>query len=155
MHRTGQSVEVMFYEEQERAVAGEITLAEVATAYFAYRHGDQHEDDPNFWAIDLWFPVNDEWWQDEERVRAGLLALVDAAPDDDDLLYVGAGPLEDFIEHDDSRVRWIEAQASMSARFRRALSNVWIWGSVPDEVAERVERAAGVPLAKPESEGPN
>jgi hypothetical protein len=139
----------MFYEEQDRAVAGEISLAEIAAAFFASLHTKERDDDPNFWAIDLWFPVNDEWWQDEERVRSGLLALIDAASGDDDLAYVGAGPLEDFIENDESRLRWIEGQARTSARFRRALSNVWVWGMQRNEVAERVERAAGVPLARP------
>jgi hypothetical protein len=63
--------------------------------------------------------------------------------------YVGAGPLEIFVSNDESRIRWIEEQAARSPRFRRALGNVWTWGTESNEVAARMEAAAGVRLARP------
>ena len=104
-------------------------------------------DDGDWWAVEFWL-AGSEVWANEVVVREGLLALIDAATDDL-LSYVGAGPLETFISADESRVRWIENQAARSVRFRKALANVWTWGTEPDDVAARLERAAGVPLARP------
>jgi hypothetical protein len=86
----------------------------------------------------------------EEVARAGLLALVNTVGDE--LLgYVGAGPLENFIDASEERIQWIEKTAALSPRFRVALANVWVWGSEEDWVAERLERAAGVPLTRPDN----
>jgi hypothetical protein len=84
-------------------------------------------------------------------VRAGLVALIEAADDDEILRSVAAGPLEDFIADDPSRLHWIERMASSSSRFRQALGMVWIW-DLPDRVFARVERAAGVALHDNEPE---
>jgi hypothetical protein len=87
-------------------------------------------------------------WGDEDSVRRGLLALIERAPTGV-LSHVGAGPLEDFTGPNESRLKWVENQADGSPRFRQALANVWTWGTDPDEVAARLERAARVRLARP------
>jgi hypothetical protein len=138
---------------------------------------DWFSTDLHWWALEFWWAVSDRGWvgdhvvrhlldwltphastdretsraqqaANEEVARELLVKLVDHAPSDDVLGNVGAGPLEDFIDGDDDRVRWIEEQAASSPKFRTALAKVWIW-SEPAWVFERVERAAGVPLAWP------
>ncbi len=88
------------------------------------------------------------WWSDEKRVRDGLLGLIEAA-DDDGLSVVAADPLEVFVCNDASRLHWIELQARRSERFRQALAEVWVW-ELPSDAFSRLERAAGVPLARPD-----
>jgi hypothetical protein len=88
----------------------------------------------------------------DTRVAAGdgdsfhlLVALAEAAPDDQGLAYLGAGPLEELI-----RDRWrdavvvdrVEGWARRSDRFRLALACVWYSDSVPDEVQQRLTNAA-------------
>jgi hypothetical protein len=127
------------------------TDLEIVEAYYRYRgriHIDGVDDeDPDWWALDA---VNLIWeWGDEARVRGVLDLLVEYAPNDAALEVVGAGPIEDFVKDwSESRLAWIEDRAAMSSRFRRALGIVWIW-SLPDDIFERVERAAGTPLARP------
>ncbi len=133
-----------------RELLEKVSLADVAEAWVAY-HSPTHikgaDDDPYWWAVEFWLAGTGAW-EDEDVVRAGLLALVDAAPNE--LLgHVGAGPLEVFVSNDESRIRWIEEQAARSPRFRRALANVWTWGTESNEVAARLERAAGVRLERP------
>jgi hypothetical protein len=79
----------------------------------------------------------------ESFVRESLLKLVEHAPDDDVLVDIGAGPLQEFVVADEARVSWIEEQAQASPRFRAALAHVRIWGREPQWVCERVERAVG------------
>jgi len=120
----------------------------VAEAWCRYHFRSANNlDDPDWWAVEYWLAGSDVW-SDEDLVRRGLLALIDAASDDL-LSRVGAGPLETFVSRDESRVRWIEEQAAGSPRFRTALANVWTWGTEPDDVAARLERAAGVRLKRP------
>jgi hypothetical protein len=129
-----------------------VTLEDIADAWCRYTsrpHIDGVDgDDPDEWASLL---VTDIEELDELRARCLLDRLVDRAPNDD-LEVVGAGPLEDFVKgHNEDRLLWIEARAASSARFRQALACVWIWSLEP-QVFARVERAAGVPLAR-QSEG--
>ena len=126
------------------------TPIDVAAAWSRYHVRSQTgaavgDQDPDWWAVDFW---TNGGWSDENLLRQGLLALVDTVPDDL-LSYVGAGPLEGFVRADESRIEWIEVQAGRSERFRRALANVWTWGNEPDDVAARLERAAGIRLPRP------
>lgn len=93
--------------------------------------------------------MDEGWWADEKRVRAGILELVTAAASDADLDVLGAAVMEVFVADDDDRLGWLEEQARASERFRRSLANVWVWGCEADSVAQRVELAAGVPLVRP------
>jgi len=110
---------------------------------------DWFSTDPHWWAVEFWYFVSGTRTPRHEEVARDLLVrLVDHAPSDAVLQHIGAGPFEEFIGADEDRVRWIEEQAAVSAKFRTALANVWIW-SEPDWVFERIEHAAGVPLARP------
>ena len=59
-------------------------------------------------------------------------ALVDAAPDDVALQFVGAGPLEDLIVDKRSTPQLLDAVAELaatSARWRQALAHAWVGSS--------------------------
>ncbi len=131
-----------------------VTPEEMALAWCRYatrvvnkelpeRH--EWEDDEDGWAAELYH--EDEFWANEEFVRAFLVTIADTAPDEV-LGWVGAGPLEDFITEDADRLAWVESQAARSERFRQALANVWI-AELSPETFHRTERAAGVPLHRP------
>jgi hypothetical protein len=107
-------------------------------------HLDWEADDDG-WAAELYH--EDEFWANEDFVRAFLVTIATAAPDDV-LGWVGAGPLEDFIREEEDRILWVEEQAERSDRFRTALANVWISDLSPPTFL-RIERAAGVPLDRP------
>jgi hypothetical protein len=127
-----------------------VTLQEVAETWIRYHHGDSRgEFDPDWWAVYLW--LSSEWWDDEARVRDGLLRLIDAAETDEDFANIGAGPLEVFVSDDESRMHWIERQAPGSPGLREAVAHVWAW-NLPDKMFRRLERAAGTKLADPDAE---
>jgi hypothetical protein len=133
------------YEGQVDELLGLVTPDEIAKAWVRYHVVDKAERENDWWAIELWMTTG--WWAHEDLVRAGLLKLIDEAPDAF-LGHVGAGPLENFVVDDEPRLLWVEEQAAASERFRRTLATVWIW-NLPDAVFERMERAAGVPLPRP------
>jgi hypothetical protein len=62
---------------------------------------------------------------------------------------LGAAIMEMFVADQDDRLRRLEQQAAISGEFRRSLANVRVWGDVRDEVAARVEAAAGARLPRP------
>ena len=128
-----------------------VTMEEMAQAWVGYSRrehpgGEEAGDDPQWWAVDLWW--NAEWLSDGDRARSGLLALVDAADTDDELGAVGAGPLENFVSDDPEDLLWLEQHCSGSAKLRTALSGVWCSNFVSAETLLRLDRAAGVPLAR-------
>jgi hypothetical protein len=123
-----------------------VTPQQIAETWVRYNRSPPRPDEPDgsdWWAIYLW--QSWQWWEDEARVRDGLLHLVDAAETDDDLAFIRAGPLEVFISDDDSRVERIERHAAGSTRFRQALAHVWVW-ELPDKMFWRVQRASGSKL---------
>ena len=107
---------------------------------------DVADDDPYWWALELWW--RPEWLRDVDRVRAGLLALVDAAETDDELGLIGAAPLESFVSDNADDLNWLEQQCSISPKLRRALAGVWCSDFVSAETLALLDRAAGVPLAR-------
>jgi len=67
-----------------------------------------------------------------------ILRLVELAPDEV-LGQIAAGPLEDLLAcHPYQVVDRVEAQARTDRRFRRCLSGVWGWYSIPEDVQERI-----------------
>jgi hypothetical protein len=129
-----------------------VSLTDVACAWMRYHHkiesgDDPGVDDPDWWAVEMW--QQDASWTDEQRLRDGVLALVAAAETDQDFGRIGAGVLEYVVTNDEDRLRWIEAQARQSEPFRRCMANMYVWGNHRDEVAARVEAAAGVRLPRP------
>jgi hypothetical protein len=129
-----------------------VSLTEVAQAWMRYWHKVQEGqnpgvDDPDWWAIEMW--QEDASWADEQRLRDGVLALVAAAETEQDFALIGAGVVEYIVTDDEDRLHWIEDQARGSERFRRSLANIYVWGTERDEVAARIEAAAGVRLPRP------
>jgi hypothetical protein len=109
-------------------------LEEVAEAWFAY------ED--TFWA---WREVNDLVSRDIEDAWRLIGCLVDQAANDHALAAIGAGPLEDLINHYQGRVvERLEQRAARDLRFRQSLAGVWLsLREVPSDVAERLYWASG------------
>lgn len=76
-----------------------------------------------------------------------LVALADAAPSDEAVAFLGAGPLEDLI-----RERWADevildrlvGWAGRNGRFAQALRGVWFGTDVPESVATRLTMASRV-----------
>ena len=68
-----------------------------------------------------------------------LLEIVAAAPNDQ-LGYIGAGPLENLLsEHSAAFGERIEAQARRDPRFREALAAVWLsGGEITADLQERL-----------------
>jgi hypothetical protein len=87
-----------------------------------------------------------------DRIEAGdddsfrlLVALAEAAPTDDDVGAVGAGPIEDLIEErwsDEVVVDRLVGWAHRSNRFASALGAVWYSDAVPASVVERLRAVA-------------
>jgi hypothetical protein len=70
-----------------------------------------------------------------------LQALVDLAESDDELSFLGAGPLEDLLSHEGHGhqfVNEIERRARQQPRFRTALGGVWLGRDVDAGVRERL-----------------
>ena len=130
-----------------------ITLEEMARSWINVQHrGDStaevRDDDPDWWALELWWSA--EWWTDRntDRVRAGLLALVEAAETDHDLGMIGAAPLESFVSDHADNLDWLESECAKSPKLRRALAGVWCSDIVSQATLDRLDAAAGVPLAR-------
>lgn len=90
--------------------------------------GVSHDDD-DWWAVEFWL-AGGLGFRREDVARAGLIALVDASPDDL-LEYVGAGPIESYIDADERIVAWVEGAAKQHRRFRQALSYVYLSQELP------------------------
>jgi hypothetical protein len=67
------------------------------------------------------------------------------SPQDEDILaYVAAGPLEDLlVRHPYAFIDRIESLARNDAHFRRAMSGVWGWNSIPSEIRTRLDTLLG------------
>lgn len=73
-----------------------------------------------------------------------IVALVEAAPTEQALSFVGAGVLEDLIrEFGDRLVEQIVSQATADQRMRDALRSVWGWEDVSESVRTRVQALLG------------
>jgi hypothetical protein len=116
----------------------EASLNDVVNAWLRYQSGPQLADDPDWWAVEYLYEMDDE----TER-RHVIAELVERASTDEQLANVAAGPLEALVADDPSRLHWIERQASGSDRFRRALRMVWLGGTWSPEGYERLRQAAG------------
>ena len=136
------------FECQFEELIREVTEDEVAQAWTRYqqRYPDVADDDPDWWAVDLW--MSEESWADERRIRDGILRLVDLANSDAELEFIGITAMEGwFFGEDPSRLEWVETHAAQSDRFRCTLGNLYL-NRETDDVRERVERAAAGPLPR-------
>jgi hypothetical protein len=74
------------------------------------------------------------------RVILRLIELADASS----LPSIGAGPLEDLLrEHGSVVIADAERLAAVDSRFRYALSCVWGWASMSEDLLARISRAVG------------
>ena len=102
------------------------------------REEDAEADRHGRWA---WEAVYDLVHKEPEKAWSMFLRLVELAPDDRTLANVAAGPLEDLLGlHSYAFIDRVEHQARADARFRRCLSGVWGWSSIPDDVQVRMRR---------------
>lgn len=70
-----------------------------------------------------------------------LVSLADAAPDDDAVAYLGAGPVEDLIRlHGQELVEEIDEAARRNERFRLALRSVWYDTATDPSLVTRLRR---------------
>lgn len=151
-HTVGHDLVGLVNEGRLDDLLAQVSLSEIADAWRCYHERSNagkylDTDDPDWWAVEFWLS-NGLAFRHEDVAREGILALVDAVGDDL-LPYVGAGPLENFIDSVESRIRWIEEVAERSPRFRTALACIYTWGVEEEWASERLERAARVPLARP------
>lgn len=81
---------------------------------------------------------------DPETAWAIIQELVHRATHDEVLAYIAAGPLENLLcNHARSFIDRVEALAAQDAHFRRALSGVWGWSSMPDDIVARLDALFG------------
>jgi hypothetical protein len=79
-----------------------------------------------------------------ERAWPIICEIIRGVSDDDILAYVAAGPLEDLlVRHPHAFIDRVEALAMRDPHFRRALSGVWGWNSIPSEVRQRLDQILG------------
>jgi hypothetical protein len=134
-----------------------VILEEAAQTWCSYQlreHTTDEEFDPDWWAVQLMLDL-----EQEDRRRQLLARIVELAPNDHVLGVAGAGPLEDFLDIDrfesenlgvlEERLQWIEQQAAVSEKFRKALGDVWVHGNVSPETHARLERASGGEYRRP------
>jgi hypothetical protein len=75
-----------------------------------------------------------------------LVALADAAPDPDEMGYLGAGPIEDLLhEHRSTDVDLLDELARKDARIRRALRTAILPDMLSSEQKARLTRYKSQP----------
>jgi Family of unknown function (DUF6869) len=81
---------------------------------------------------------------DPETAWSIIQELVRRATRDEVLAYIAAGPLENLLcNHPRAFIDRVEDLAAQDAHFRRALSGVWGWESMPDDVLARLDALFG------------
>lgn len=79
--------------------------------------------DEDFWS---WEYVDNLWRTGDQAALDHLVDLAESASDDDELCYLGAGPVEDFVRvFGVARIDDIEAAARRSPPFLRALQGMY------------------------------
>ena len=102
------------------------------------------DDDPDWWAINF-FLSRAFSWHDGDLQRRGLLALVRATVNERVLGCIGA-QLEDFVSDNEDDLLWLDNHENESLRI--ALRHVWADTYVTHATMERLDAAAGQPLAR-------
>lgn len=111
---------------------------ELVSAYFEHWRTN---DDALAWAYDR---VSNEIRKKPIEGWELVLALIAAAPNDEALDYVAAGPLEDWLcRHGGPRVAQVSDQAHRDLRFRRALGATWGRNRMSKELAAAIDKLVG------------
>jgi hypothetical protein len=88
--------------------------------------------------------LDDAVRDDPERAWPIICEVIRRISADDILAYVAAGPLEDLlVHHPHVFIDRVESLAKEDAHFRRAVSGVWGWDSIPDHVRQRLDAVLG------------
>jgi hypothetical protein len=85
--------------------------------------------------------VNDLLEQGDPAVLTVIDALINEAASDEELDYVGASALEDLLCHYGHAAAFVDAverRARQQARFKLALSGVWLSREVSEDVRQRL-----------------
>ena len=103
-----------------------------------FREQDAESDRHGFGACEA---VDDMVRREPESAWLLILRLVELSPDDGVLASVAAGPLEDLLGlHPYVFIDRVEQLARSRRQFRRCLSGVWGWSSIPEDVQVRMRR---------------
>jgi hypothetical protein len=103
-----------------------------------FRDEDAEADRHGFWA---WEAVSTLVRERPEEAWLMILSLVELSPDERTLASVAAGPLEDLLGFRPYEfIDRVEYQSRTDAKFRRCLSGVWGWSSIPEDVQVRMRR---------------
>jgi hypothetical protein len=82
--------------------------------------------------------------EEPERAWSFILLLIEHAPNEQALGWVGAGPLEDLLaSHGAGLIARVEDLASRDRRFRSCLSHVWGQNRIEPDTYRRMRRADG------------
>ena len=88
--------------------------------------------------------VDDLTRQNPDAAWAIVQELVRRATRDEVLAYIAAGPLENLLcNHPHAFIDRVEVLAARDAHFRRALSGVWGWERMTDDVLARLDALFG------------
>ena len=103
-----------------------------------FREDDAESDRHGFWACEA---VDDMVRKEPENAWSMILRLIKLSPDDYVLANVAAGPLEELLGLEAyAFIDRVEQLARQDAKFRRCLSGVWGWSSIPEDVQVRMRR---------------
>ena len=98
-------------------------------------------DDEHFKAFE---EIDNRIWNDPERAWPVIREILRRISADNVLAYVAAGPLEDLlVRHPYAFIDRVEALARKDGHFRRAVSGVWGWNSIPEDVRKRLDDVLG------------
>ena len=104
-----------------------------------FRDEDAEANRHGFWACEA---VDVMVRKEPEAAWSMILRLIELSPDDYVLASVASGPLEDLLGLQAyAFIDRVENQARQDAKFRRCLSGVWGWSSIPEDVQIRMRRA--------------
>lgn len=83
-------------------------------------------------------------WHNPERAWPIICEIIQRVSADDILAYVAAGLLEDLlVHHPHAFIDRVESRAKQDTHFRRAVSGVWGWTRIPDDVLKRLDEILG------------
>ncbi len=107
------------------------------------RMAQRYLREPGFGPLWLGSLVEEFCSADAPRAMTFIRALVAEAQTDEDLGYIGSGPLEDLLRRQGPQaIGLVEREAAGNPRFRYALAGVWSDTAQP-EVWDRVAAALG------------
>jgi hypothetical protein len=95
------------------------------------------------------------WPSRAEDAWPVIVHLIEAAPDDEALSYVAAGPLEDALHYHAERFGdRILTRARTDPKFREALAGVWGWERVPEPLRGQLLRLGDTKPPRPRTHRP-